>query len=124
LALKNPAVVLEHIETVIKVDCSPDSLAVTFNNSAAFADALKNWDVEGDFILITNHMGDCDAEFERGFFLAKTITSSNLTITVAASKEELPQLAGKNLACILAPLFSTFRGPAPALYRLAQALHT
>ncbi|KAK1714570.1 hypothetical protein CaCOL14_007392 [Colletotrichum acutatum] len=99
LAFKNPAVVLEHVNAVSNVACGDDELTVSFSSADTFAEAVKDWSdsAEEGFILITNHMGNCDAEFERGFFLATGLTSSegDLSITVAASKEELTNIAGE-----------------------------
>jgi hypothetical protein len=96
LSMDTPAVVLEYVAAISHVDCSKDSLAVTFNNPVSFEKALREWKNLKSFVLITNHMGDCDAEFERGFFLATKVASgsSALTILVTAAKEELTHLAG------------------------------
>ncbi|KAF0331877.1 hypothetical protein K4K61_011088 [Colletotrichum sp. SAR11_59] len=98
LALNNPAVVLEQVDAVKSVVCDDNELTVSFSGSEAFDQAVKDWsEPEEGFILITNHMGNCDAEFERGFFMATGLTPSrdDLSITVAASKEELTNIAGQ-----------------------------
>ncbi|OBR12725.1 Isoamyl alcohol [Colletotrichum higginsianum IMI 349063] len=100
LAFKNPAVVLEHVDAVSAVVCSDDGLAVSFSDADAFREAVKDWSessTDGGFVLITNHLGNCDAEFERGFFLATGLTSDegSLSVTVAASREELANIAGE-----------------------------
>ncbi|TDZ99615.1 hypothetical protein C8034_v000034 [Colletotrichum sidae] len=98
LALNNPAVVLEQVDAVKSVVCGGDELTVTFSDPDSFNEAVKGWsDSEEGFILITNHLGNCDAEFERGFFLATDLTSdeAQLSITVAASKEDLQNIAGE-----------------------------
>ncbi|OHE94079.1 hypothetical protein CORC01_10654 [Colletotrichum orchidophilum] len=99
LALKNPAVVLDHVDAVSNVVCGDDELTVSFSSADAFDKAVQGWSeaAKDGFILITNHMGNCDAEFERGFFLATGLTSSKdaLAVTVAASKEELTNIAGE-----------------------------
>ncbi|EFQ30558.1 hypothetical protein CGRA01v4_12553 [Colletotrichum graminicola] len=99
LAFKNPAVVLEHVDAVKAVVCGDDELTVAFSDADAFHEAVQGWTAsadEGGFILITNHLGNCDAEFERGFFMATGLTADedDLTVTVAASKEELANIAG------------------------------
>ncbi|KZL84543.1 isoamyl alcohol [Colletotrichum incanum] len=97
LAFNNPAVVLEHVDAVKSVVCADDELTVAFSDAGAFNEAVKDWsESEEGFILITNHLGNCDAEFERGFFLATGLKSNDdeLSITVAASKEELTNIAG------------------------------
>jgi hypothetical protein len=94
LALNHSTVVLEYIDAITSVDCSEDSLAVTFNSSASFDAAFAAWSAESALIMITNHLGDCDAEFERGFFKVQSMTSSadTNTITCASTKEELPAI--------------------------------
>ncbi|KAK2041913.1 hypothetical protein LZ31DRAFT_501626 [Colletotrichum somersetense] len=99
LAFKNPAVVLEHVDAVKAVVCADDELTVAFSDAEAFGEAVKGWTAsadEGGFVLITNHLGNCDAEFERGFFLATGLMADeeSLSVTVAASKEELANIAG------------------------------
>ncbi|WYZ45016.1 hypothetical protein EsH8_VIII_000332 [Colletotrichum jinshuiense] len=98
LAFNNPAVVLEYVDAVKTVVCGDDELTVTFSDADAFDEAVKDWsESEEGFILITNHLGNCDAEFERGFFLATGLQSDKgeLSITVAASKEDLANIAGE-----------------------------
>ncbi|KAK1984727.1 hypothetical protein LZ30DRAFT_585594 [Colletotrichum cereale] len=101
LAFKNPAVVLEHVEAVAAVVCADDELTVAFSDADAFRSAVRDWtasaDEGGGFVLITNHLGNCDAEFERGFFLATGLAADEdaLSVTVAASKEELADIAGE-----------------------------
>ncbi|KAK2026579.1 hypothetical protein LX32DRAFT_665189 [Colletotrichum zoysiae] len=99
LAFKNPAVVLEHVDAVKAVVCADDELTVAFSDAEAFGEAVRGWTAsadEGGFVLVTNHLGNCDAEFERGFFLATGLTADegSLSVTVAASKEELASVAG------------------------------
>lgn len=35
-------------------------------------------------VLVTNHLGDCDAELERSFFLASSVTFDNSTLVATA----------------------------------------
>ncbi|KAF2705068.1 hypothetical protein K504DRAFT_440914 [Pleomassaria siparia CBS 279.74] len=84
LAMSAPSVLLEAIASVSVVDCSPTSVDVTFTNAIAFAEARATWPTDGNFTLITNHMGDCDVELERGFFLVTGLTWSNTTLNVRA----------------------------------------
>ncbi|KAL0944692.1 isoamyl alcohol [Colletotrichum truncatum] len=98
LALNNPAVILEQVDAIKTVVCDDDELTVSFSDAESFDEAVKDWsESEEGFILITNHLGNCDAEFERGFFLATGLKSNKdeLSITVAASKEELANIAGE-----------------------------
>ncbi|KAF7548515.1 hypothetical protein G7Z17_g7013 [Cylindrodendrum hubeiense] len=88
LEMSHPTVVLEDIDDITSVDCESGSVSVTFANKAAFDEALEDWSDDDRFVLVTNHLGDCDAENERGIFLAQSITSDNDTFTVVASGEK------------------------------------
>lgn len=97
----NSGVALEDIDDVIAVDCTGQaSIAVTFNNTEAFNEALTEWSALNDsFVIITNHMGDCDTELERSFFVADSDTlasfDTNLTIVAQAEKSSLVNTASK-----------------------------
>lgn len=101
LTMQNTAVALEDVDDVIAVDCSGNSsVAVTFNNTEAFNDALTQWSGLNDsFVMITNHLGDCDSELERSFFVADSDTlgsfENNLTIIARAEKSDLVNTASK-----------------------------
>lgn len=103
LAMQNTAVVLEDIEEVTAVDCTGNStVAITFNTTDAFNEAVSEWSAMNDsFVMITNHMGDCDAELERSFFVADSDTlasfETNLTIIAQAEKSDVVNTACKNL---------------------------
>ncbi|KAK7402560.1 hypothetical protein QQX98_011698 [Neonectria punicea] len=88
LEMNHPTVLLEEIDGIDTVDCEPSSVSITFSDKDAFAEALEDWSDDESFILVTNHLGDCDAENERGFFLAKSITSDSDSLTVVASGEK------------------------------------
>lgn len=102
LGMANPAVVLEDIDEISTVDCTGNStVAVTFSTTDAFNEAVSEWrSLNNSFIIITNHMGDCDSELERSFFLADTeslaMLESNLTIIATAEKTDVASTAGKN----------------------------
>lgn len=87
LEMTHPTVVLEDIGGIESVDCESGSVSVTFSDKDAFNEALEDWSDDDRFILVTNHLGDCDAENERGIFLAQSITSDSNTLTVVASGE-------------------------------------
>lgn len=95
LLLNNPAVVLEDVEDISGAACSDGSVTVSFSNREALEEALGDWTEDKAFILITNHLGNCDSKFERGFFLANGLESNfeDLTITVNAAKQGLEQIA-------------------------------
>ncbi|KAF3760364.1 hypothetical protein M406DRAFT_353885 [Cryphonectria parasitica EP155] len=95
LTMQNSAVVLEDIDDVSAVDCTgQSSVAVTFNNTEAYTEALSEWSaMNSSFVMITNHLGDCDSELERSFFVtdadALTAFESNLTIIALAEKSDI-----------------------------------
>lgn len=96
LELNHDTVVLEYIDAIGSVKCTDESVTVAFKNAAGFEIALQSWSLEENLILITNHLGNCDAEFERGFFKVDQIASdkSNLSITCNASKHPIDKIAG------------------------------
>lgn len=101
LSMQNSAVNLEDVDDIIGVDCTGQaSVAVTFNNTEAFNEAITAWSSLNDsFVMITNHMGDCDAELERGFFVADSDTlvsfERNLTIVAHTEKSDVASTASK-----------------------------
>lgn len=103
LAMQNAAVVLEDIDDVVAVDCSGNaSVSVTFNTTDAFNEAVSEWNAMTDsFVMITNHLGDCDAELERSFFVADSDTlasfEANLTIIAQAEKSDVTSTASKTV---------------------------
>lgn len=101
LSMQHPAVVLEDIDDVSAVDCKGQAaVAITFNNTEAFTEALESWSGLNDsFVLVTNHLGDCDEELERSFFVADTDTlashENNFTIVAKAEKKDVYSTASK-----------------------------
>ncbi|KAK0118074.1 hypothetical protein ONS95_012382 [Cadophora gregata] len=87
--MKYPTVVLEDIASIINVDCTADSVAVTFNDTATFAKAQSVWASKSNasMVLITNHLGDCDAELERSYFLTNSISFDDETLVATASTQ-------------------------------------
>lgn len=91
LAMNYSSVVLEDIQDVSSVDCDATSVTVVFSTQNEFDTAQTSWSALADhFVMITNHVGDCDAEFARGFFLAdvQTLAFDASTLTVKASVEK------------------------------------
>ena len=84
LAMKTLTVLLETVASISVVDCSPTSVDITFTNTYAFSAAQDSWPTTGNFTLITNHMGDCDVELERGFFYVTSLAWSTTTLTATA----------------------------------------
>lgn len=102
LVMQNTAVALEDVDDVVGVDCTgTSSIAITFNNTEAFNEAFTEWSGLNDsFVIITNHLGDCDTELERSFFVADSDTlfsnADNLTIIAAAEKSDVVSTASKH----------------------------
>ncbi|KAF4634840.1 hypothetical protein G7Y89_g3256 [Cudoniella acicularis] len=86
--MRYPSVVLETIASVVGVDCSATSVQMTFNDSSIFDATQATWTAEGNFVLVTNHLGDCDAELERGFFLVNSLSWDNSTLVCTASSSK------------------------------------
>lgn len=97
LSMKYPSVLLEEIASVIDVVCSSSSLVITFNKDAAYQKAVTGWPATGNFLLVTNHFGDCDLDDERGLFLVQELAwdAAGLTVTASSQKQDLPAVAGK-----------------------------
>jgi hypothetical protein len=97
LAMKAPTVLLEAVASISVVDCSPTSVDVTFTSADAFSAAQDSWPITGNFTLITNHMGDCDLELERGFFYVTSLTwsTTNLTATARSTAQNISAAAGE-----------------------------
>lgn len=106
LAMNYSTIVLEDLVAISNVECSASSVEVTFNDTAEFDHAQTQWvGLSDDIVLITNHMGNCDSDFERGFFLANMnslmFDASNMTVIVSAEKTNVT-----NTACKYALLMS------------------
>ncbi|KAH7127528.1 hypothetical protein EDB81DRAFT_662736 [Dactylonectria macrodidyma] len=88
LEMNHPTVVLEDIGDIDSVDCEAGSVSIVFSTKEAFDEAVEDWSDDEEFVLVTNHLGDCDVDNERGIFLAKSITSDSAALTVVASGEK------------------------------------
>jgi len=86
---------LEDIDAITNVDCSANSVALTFSNSTTFAYTKQMW--VGKFIMVTNHMGDCDVELERGVFLVDSLDfdDTSLVATAHSQMTDVSSVAGK-----------------------------
>ncbi|KAF7589526.1 hypothetical protein BBP40_004191 [Aspergillus hancockii] len=95
LELTSNTVVLEYIDSVKAVECTHDSVVVAFQDDAAFQLAVDSWLLEESLIMVTNHLGSCDTEFDRGFFTVDSLTTDapNLSITCNASKQQISKIA-------------------------------
>ncbi|KAH8688586.1 hypothetical protein GQ44DRAFT_310820 [Phaeosphaeriaceae sp. PMI808] len=95
LAMNGSTIVLEYIDSILNVTCANDSLTVTFNGAESFGAALSAWTVEDTLLMVTNHQGSCDTEFERGFYLVEKISSdpASHSITGHAFVKEIADIA-------------------------------
>lgn len=96
MQFKFPSVLLEEIDAVKTVVCSDSGVVVTFADLAAYKMSFTKWPATGEFIFITNHLGNCDEEFERGLFLVESVTFDEnlLTVTATAEKSDFETVAG------------------------------
>ncbi|PYH82665.1 hypothetical protein BO82DRAFT_413302 [Aspergillus uvarum CBS 121591] len=86
--MKLPTVVLEEITTISSVSCSAESVEVVFASTADYQRSVSAWP-SSSFILLANHLGDCDAENERGVYLVESSTvasANNNTITAHTTR--------------------------------------
>lgn len=88
LTTSSPSVLLESFSTIVSVDCASDSISVVFDNADDLATAYSEWSSHSVLVFVTNHMGDCDTEFERGFFTADSYTTDASTLTLVASTQK------------------------------------
>ncbi|CAI4217815.1 unnamed protein product [Parascedosporium putredinis] len=95
LLMKEPAVVLEDVEDIIGTICGKGFIDVSFLSKDAFDEALADWIDNEALIFITNHLGNCDTELERGFFLASGLepNAETLSIRANAAKKTLETIA-------------------------------
>lgn len=68
-----PVVLLEAIGSVARVACTYNTVTIGFSTPAAFQRALSEWPHDGQFWLITNHLGQCDTAGERGIYLVAAL---------------------------------------------------
>ncbi|KAH8585516.1 hypothetical protein B0O99DRAFT_646758 [Bisporella sp. PMI_857] len=96
LEMRWSSVLLEEIASIEDVVCSDSSVTVTFADPAAFAVSVSKWDLLEQFILITNHLGNCDVELERGLFLVDSVTfdAADLTVTAKSQRTDFESCAG------------------------------
>lgn len=96
-------VLLEWIENLASVDCTSDSVRLTFNDTDTLELAYNTWSSYAELLLVTNHVGDCDTEFERGFFVSSSFEAfeANLTLVAGAMKKSLTDVACKSWALVL-----------------------
>lgn len=87
--MKYPAVILEQIAAVANVTCTDDSVIVGFSNATVFAAARSEWSsAVSNLVFVTNHLGNCDVELERGWFLVNDVAFDDSTLSATASCEK------------------------------------
>lgn len=82
--MKQPAIMLENIETITDVQCSDTGVVLKFSATEDYNTCLGAWPAK-DFIIVTNHNGACDGEHERGIYVVEGYTFDNATLTLTAS---------------------------------------
>jgi hypothetical protein len=75
------------VASISSVNCSANSVAITFNDSSIFEATEAAWSAEVPLVLVTNHLGDCDVELERGIFLVKSLTWNNASLVATANSQ-------------------------------------
>ncbi|KAF5548232.1 hypothetical protein FMEXI_4796 [Fusarium mexicanum] len=94
LALKKPAVVLDTVEAISKVECGGGSVIISFDDSKAFDQAKESW-LNGGFSLITSGIASCSPSAGHTFYLVQSILVDHKkkSITCYALKQDISQLA-------------------------------
>ncbi|KXJ86027.1 hypothetical protein Micbo1qcDRAFT_219866 [Microdochium bolleyi] len=88
LDMQRPTVLLEDIASIKTVNCSADSVTISFSTVDCFDAAVATWVDEGDLIFFTNHFGGCDLESERGVYLVNRVSGDKDTLTITAHSEK------------------------------------
>lgn len=88
LTTSHASVLLEAITSVVSVACAADAVTVVFDSADDLASAYSAWSSHPLLVLVTNHMGDCDSEVERGFFTADSFSTDASTLTLVASAQK------------------------------------
>lgn len=93
-----PGVLLEDVDLLTEVSCTFDSVRMTFADAATLALAHTTWLELPELLLITNHQGECDPEFERGYYISTgfEVIDAELTLVAAVSKKILSDVACKS----------------------------
>lgn len=90
-------ILLENVHSLTTVDCEPDYVVLSFNSTDALNAAYDEWSVYDDLVFITNHLGDCDTELERGFFLATSFAIDDSSLVATIQKTNVTNIACKSL---------------------------
>lgn len=93
ISTNQPAVALKDVEGISNVRCDDSAIHMTFD-SPRFLNYGKSWAGHPALILVTNHLGNCDANGEPGFYIANNLQQNAASQMLTASVEK------KNLADI------------------------
>lgn len=88
LTTSHSSILLESLPSLVSVDCGTDSVSMVFDSAVNLVTALSEWSAFSKLLLITNHMGDCDSELERGFFVAESFADDEASLTLVASTQK------------------------------------
>lgn len=70
-----------------------------FNDTSAFETTQSAWSatLNQTFVLVTNHLGDCDEELERGFFVVNSLSwdKEGLVCTARSKKSDVASTASE-----------------------------
>ncbi|KAK2043401.1 hypothetical protein LZ31DRAFT_621649 [Colletotrichum somersetense] len=82
--MKQPAILLEDIETITNVQCSDTGVVLRFEDAEDYNTCLGAWPSK-DFIIVTNHDDGCDNQDERGIYVVQGYISDDATLTIKAT---------------------------------------
>ncbi|PYI00745.1 hypothetical protein BO78DRAFT_329298 [Aspergillus sclerotiicarbonarius CBS 121057] len=85
--MKLPTVVLDNINSISNVDCSTDTVEITFDSTVDYETSISEWP-SSDLIILTNHEGNCDTENAHGVYIVSSLAYSNDTQTITAQATE------------------------------------
>ncbi|KAI0169014.1 hypothetical protein GGR52DRAFT_553282 [Hypoxylon sp. FL1284] len=102
-----PVVLLEAIGSVLQVACTYNAVTIGFDNPAALERAASEWPHNGNFWLITSHLGNCNAPGERGIYLVTGLDWNNDAKMVTA---QTAKMGFGSIASSIAVTFSDVQG--------------
>lgn len=95
--MNKPAVALDTIGSITKVQCSGGSITVEFGKGEGFKKAKESWLKYSDFTIITSGSSGCDEGSQRTFFSVGNVSPDDKkqTITCSATKQDISEVAGE-----------------------------
>ncbi|RAK95872.1 uncharacterized protein BO80DRAFT_505902 [Aspergillus ibericus CBS 121593] len=85
--MKLPTVVLDNINSISTVDCSTDTVEITYDSAVDYETSISEWS-SADLIILTNHEGNCDTENAHGVYVVSSLAYDNDTQTITAQAAE------------------------------------